>query len=41
MQASNTLEQLGFRFADEIERVIQQLLEHPEMGSRLNERRTG
>lgn len=29
--------ELGFRFADEIERVIQLLLEHPEMGSRLND----
>jgi plasmid stabilization system protein ParE len=29
--------ELGFRFADEIERVIELLLEHPEMGSRLND----
>lgn len=29
--------ELGLRFADEIERVIQLLLEHPEMGSRLND----
>jgi plasmid stabilization system protein ParE len=29
--------ELGFRFADEIERVIQLLLEHPELGSRLDD----
>lgn len=28
---------LGFRFADEVERVIQLLLEHPELGSRLDD----
>jgi plasmid stabilization system protein ParE len=29
--------ELGFRFADEVERVIQVLLDHPELGSRLND----
>lgn len=29
--------ELGFRFADEIERVIQLLLERPELGSRLDD----
>lgn len=28
--------ELGVRFADEVERVIQLLLEHPELGSRLD-----
>ena len=28
--------ELGLRFADEVERVIQLLLEHSELGSRLN-----
>ena len=28
---------LGFRFADEVERVIRLLLEHPELGSRLDD----
>lgn len=27
---------LGRRFGDEVERVVQLLLEHPEMGSRLD-----
>jgi toxin ParE1/3/4 len=29
--------ELGRRFADEVERVIQLLLEHPELGSRLDD----
>ena len=29
--------ELGLRFADEVERVIQLLLEHPELGSRLDD----
>ena len=29
--------ELGVRFADEVERVIQLLLEHPELGSRLDD----
>jgi plasmid stabilization system protein ParE len=29
--------ELGFRFADEVERVIRLLLEHPELGSRLDD----
>lgn len=29
--------ELGFRFADEIERVIRLLLERPELGSRLDD----
>ena len=29
--------ELGFRFADEVERVVRLLLEHPELGSRLND----
>jgi toxin ParE1/3/4 len=29
--------ELGFRFADEVERVVQLLLEHPELGSRLDD----
>ena len=28
---------LGFRFADEVERVIRLLLAHPELGSRLDD----
>jgi plasmid stabilization system protein ParE len=28
--------ELGLRFGDEVERVIQLLLEHPELGSRLD-----
>lgn len=28
---------LGLRFADEVERVVQLLLEHPELGSRLDD----
>jgi len=28
--------ELGRRFADEVERVVQMLLEHPELGSRLD-----
>lgn len=31
------LPDLGRRFADEIERVVQLLLDHPELGSRLGE----
>ena len=29
--------ELGHRFGDEVERVIQLLLEHPEMGARVDE----
>ena len=29
--------ELGFRFADEVERVILLLLDHPELGSRLDD----
>lgn len=29
--------ELGFRFADQIERVIRLLLERPELGSRLDD----
>jgi plasmid stabilization system protein ParE len=29
--------ELGLRFADEVERVVRLLLEHPEPGSRLND----
>jgi siroheme synthase len=29
--------ELGFRFADEVERVIRLVLEHPELGSPLDE----
>lgn len=29
--------QLGLRFAAEVERVVQLILEHPELGSRLDE----
>lgn len=28
---------LGFRFADEVERVVRLVLEHPELGSRLDD----
>ncbi len=31
------LSNLGFRFADEVERVIRLLLERPELGSRLDD----
>jgi len=29
--------ELGFRFADEVERVVRLLLDHPELGSRLDD----
>jgi len=29
--------ELGFRFADEVERIVGLLLEHPELGSRLDD----
>ena len=29
--------ELGFRFADEVERVVLLLLDHPELGSRLDD----